>query len=193
MIPENITSTEPGDAPEFTALVDRLIVASIREYNIAQVCAIKINNWFDHKWLDYAGKGQTGKSPRKIADEDPMLESMLRTQTVVPPFKSKRVLHEHFFSTRTVDHPVFGKSLHDWEPTEGNAHNRMTHYSENGLFVWYTSNTKANQQGAIMAYRVQRKKVYTWFATVENRDGWRITKAKGVALQELEDLLASNH
>lgn len=176
----------------FLALVDQLIVATIREYNISHVCAIKINNWFDHKWLDYAGKGQSGKSPRAVASEDPMLESQLRTQTVVPPFKPKRVLNEHFFSTRETGHPVFGKSVHDWEPSEGNAANRMTYYSDNGLFVWYTSNTQANQQGAVMAYRVQNKKVYTWFATIENRGSWRITKAKGVALVELETLLEEN-
>lgn len=36
-----------------------------------------------------------------------------------------------------------------------------------------------------MAYRVQEDEVFTWYATVENNNGWAITKTKGIGLNEL--------
>ena len=40
-----------------------------------------------------------------------------------------------------------------------------------------------------MIYRSQDEKVHTWYATLENINGWKISKSKGVKLPELQMFL----
>ena len=37
-----------------------------------------------------------------------------------------------------------------------------------------------------MMYRVQDGEVHTWYATIQNHDGWKITNTKGIGLNELK-------
>jgi hypothetical protein len=83
---------------------------------------------------------------------------------------------------------MFEKGLRDWQRSTENQNNQITKKSENGLFIWYSSDTENNQQGSIMGYRVDNNAVDTWYLSVENRNGWTVTKTKGINRDDLNDL-----
>ncbi|HSE23811.1 MAG TPA: hypothetical protein VLB68_19230, partial [Pyrinomonadaceae bacterium] len=49
-----------NDDPQFVELVKQVISACVNESIPNKVFVIKIDNWFDHKWLGFSGKGRVG-------------------------------------------------------------------------------------------------------------------------------------
>ena len=99
------------------------------------------------------------------------------------------MIYEKFFRRKETDNKEFEKLLHTKKWSNDNIHNRIHKFTDNGLFLWYSSNTKTNQIGSLMVYRVQNDAVETWYATIENKDGWTISKTKGIDLSELRAYL----
>jgi hypothetical protein len=54
--PIKIKSLE-GDSVDFIHILEELINRLITRDDIAEIKLVRIRNWFDHKWLNYSGKG----------------------------------------------------------------------------------------------------------------------------------------
>ena len=179
--------TDEGDSLEFIRPLEELVNRLIVKDDIAEIKLVKIKNWFDHKWLNYSGKGIihfTGTlHPDQIA-----LRPFWREKITIPPFTPSRVISEIRYHRIQTGNRMFGQGLHDWQRSTDNQTNRITNQSDNGLFIWYSSETKKNQRGSIMGYRVDANVVDTWCVSVENRNGWTVTRTKGIARDELKDL-----
>ena len=80
---------------------------------------------------------------------------------------------------------MFEKSLHIIKDSNHNIHNRISMYTKNGLFIWYSSDTEPNQKGSLMIYRVQDDIVSTFYASFENNNGWKIKQTKDIPVSEL--------
>src|SRR5215510_10889155 len=52
--------TNPTDDPHFVELLKHLISRLVGETFPEQIFVMKIDNWFDHKWLNFSGKGRVG-------------------------------------------------------------------------------------------------------------------------------------
>ena len=190
-IPETLTEEQPGDAPEFLIVVDRLLIANVEKYEPHEVVIVRIDNWFDHRWLNYSGKAVVHfefSFPNRI---DAALDSQWREKVTVPPFHPNRVQRSQYFYTGSSTNPAIEKATHRWRTSNSNIHNRIADLTKNGLFVWYSSNTEVNQRGSIMLYRVQQGEVHTWYASLENKNGWKITRTKGIATEALNELLSA--
>src|SRR5207244_3454793 len=109
-----------------------------------------------------------------------------REKVTIPPFNPKRVLSSKFFKKQSTGNQRIKKKIHRFRSCFDNLHNRIEDYTADGLIVWYSSHSKENQRGSLMMYRVQDKQVHTWYATIENKNGWEITKTKGIGLNELK-------
>ena len=48
------------DDPEFVELVKHVIAGCVNDEFPRTIIVIKIDNWFDHKWLGFSGKGRVG-------------------------------------------------------------------------------------------------------------------------------------
>ena len=79
--------------------------------------------------------------------------------------------------------------MHTKRSSNDNIHNRIKYLTENGLFVWFSSQSKMNKRGSLMVYRVQGEEIETWYASFEERDKWEIIQSKGVDLNELKGYL----
>lgn len=174
-----------GDAPDFIHMVQEIMNRQAVRDDIAEIRVIRIKNWFDHKWLNYSGKRiihfEYNSHPDRVALEDTWNE-----KTTVPPFTPNRILSEGVFYRKGTNKK--GKTIHDWQRSTENQSNQIKSKVTDGLFIWYSSNTVKSQHGSIMSYRVKNENVDTWYASFENKSGWRVVKSKGINLDELKDL-----
>ncbi|MEP6360801.1 MAG: hypothetical protein ABJ287_00315, partial [Balneola sp.] len=76
---------QPDDNDQFISRVEVLIEKFILEKKPNSFYLIKIDNWFDKKWLGFSGKilGAVG-----IAKSD----------LTIPPFVPNRIIYEKFYS-----------------------------------------------------------------------------------------------
>ncbi len=177
---------EEGDAPEFIEMVNKIMEAMIFKYNVGEVAFVKIKNWFDHKWLNYSGKTVVLFDFHGLKGfYDSALENVWRDKITIPPFNPNRVIYSKFFRKKETGNRKIEKKIHQWRISTDNVHNRVVNYTTDGLLVWFSSNTAINQKGSLMVYRSQKDQVHTWYASLENIGEWRITKSKGVKLDEL--------
>src|SRR5579859_2168859 len=176
-----------GDSTDFIIILEEIVNRLIVNNDVAEIRVVRIKNWFDHKWLNYSGKGVT-HSTETFHPDHVVLSDFWKERITVPPFNPNRVLSEIRYHRSATGNKTFEKSLHNWQRSSDNQNNRIGDKSENGLFIWYSSETDKNQQGSIMAYRVDKDDVETWYANFQNKDGWRVTKAKGINIDELKDL-----
>src|SRR5690348_1625091 len=94
----------PNDDPHFIDLMCRAISAEL-EINAAQeVFVIRIDNWFDHKWLNFSGVGRVafGWNAGCRDNTDTALDEFRQQKTTFPPFSPNRIIAEHYF-TRAVE------------------------------------------------------------------------------------------
>jgi hypothetical protein len=178
---------EEGDAPEFIESINKIMGLFIFQYAVKEVVLVKIKNWFDHKWLNYSGKSIIPFGTGNLEGvSDVAWQDEWREKVTIPPFNPKRVLSSKFFQKQDTGNIRIQQKIHRFRSCFDNLHNRIEHYTSDGLIVWYSSNSKTNQRGSLMMYRVQDKQVYTWYATIEKNSGWDVTKTKGIELNELK-------
>ena len=116
---------------------------------------------------------------------DSSLNNEWREKITVPPFNPNRVLSETFFRIKPTKNKMIEKRLHITKESNNNIHNRISSYTKNGIFIWYSSNSELNQKGSLMIYRVQDEKVSTFYASFENNNGWKINQTKNIPVAEL--------
>jgi hypothetical protein len=193
MIKENqVIETEEKDAPEFIKMVDSMLESIVAKFSVKEVVFVKIKNWFDHKWLNFSGItvvpfefGWSNAFPNNI-----VLESVWRDKISIPPFKPSRVIYSRFYVTEVSENDNLRRPIHQNRHSNDNIHNSIADYTSDGLVLWFSSNSGPLQKGSLMVYRVQHAQVYTWYATIENINGWKLTKAKGISLDELRSYIA---
>lgn len=185
---EKEIKTEKGDSQEFIKIINKVMLGLVEKFQIEEVSLIRIKNWFDHKWLNYSGKSVV-QFHGGAGLFDSSLNNEWREKITVPPFNPNRVLSELFFRMVNTENKMFEKILHTTKDSNDNIHNRISKYTKNGLFVWYSSDTEVNQKGSLMVYRVQSDKVETFYASFENKNGWKIKQTKDISVSEMTDLL----
>jgi len=178
---------ENDDAPEFIEIINEIMGTLVFQYSIKEVVFVKIKNWFDHKWLNYSGKTVVPFYSFGLKNfPDVSLENVWRDKISIPPFNPNRVIYSKFFYKQPTGNKKIQKKIHKYRISNDNIHNRVEEYSSDGLLLWFSSNTILNQRGSLMVYRVQDDQVNSWYATIENKDGWDITKTKGIGINELK-------
>ena len=180
---------ESGDANDFIIDLNKIIGKLIDKKEINEVCLIRIKNWFDHKWLNYSGKSVVEfRGGGGLIDSS--LNNEWREKITVPPFNPNRVLSELFFRIEPTHNKLFEKNLYKKKESNENIHNRISAYTKNGMFVWYSSNTEINQKGSLMIYIVQDDNIKTFYVSFVNNNGWKINQTKNIFAAELENILS---
>lgn len=174
-----------GDAQDFIKSINKIMLGLIEKFKIKEVCLIRIKSWFDHKWLNYSGKSVVQFHGGGVVI-DAALNNEWREEITVPPFNPNRVLSETFFRIEQTENKMFEKPRHVLKDSNDNIHNRISIYTKNGLFIWYSSDTELNQKGSLMIYRVQDEIVSTFYASFENNKGWKIKQTKDIPVGELK-------
>jgi len=189
-------TAKPHDDPEFVELVRRLISGCVNEDFPARIFAIRIDNWFDHKWLGFSGIGRVGFGffGNYLVDMDTALDEFYQGQITLPPFSPKRVIEEYSFqrdesgdySSRDPRPYLHQRKL---APSAQNLQKRIVDRIDSSILVWFSSNTKQNLRGSIMVYEVKDFEVHPWYTGFAKGEDWRVMQTKGITPEQVHLLI----
>jgi hypothetical protein len=178
-----------GDDKTYLAAVCSLVASLANSQKPTDIYVIRVNKWFDRKWLRYSGSGRVafhGWDPIDTA-----LDSMWQEKLTFPPFNPKQIGTQLYWRKRS-DGSYGGspspRRIHKRQlrHSAGNLNNRVADFTDSGLFVWFTSETQNNAHGSILVYSVAGKDVSSWYASVKQENGWRIDKVDGIDRASVE-------
>jgi len=158
------------DDSDFIAQVEKIVSEILRRYNPAKLALIKIDNWFDWKWLGFSGKPIPYVAQWNLpSDRHP------KAQLRIPPFVPARIVSQRRFCA-----PDYRQiSSHD-------ARFRIVSEQEpNTALAWYSGNSRGNGRGALMVYLPTNGSYWPWYAELERGETWRICKTEGISTVEL--------
>jgi hypothetical protein len=165
--------SEDGDDPHFLHLVRLLIAAELKSLAPPEFFLVRIDNWFDDKWLRYSEMRR--KSPYAYA--------------TFPPFTPARVLKEWHFVRESSDGYALApapRTVHDCRRKQrADLQRRAGDFSPSALFVWFSSNSQVNGRGSLMVYRSNDSHVTSRYVSFDGNHDWRPSRAKGIALAQL--------
>ena len=185
---------EPNDDADFLRLLDLIISALIKASCPEEIYLIRIDNWFDHKWLKFSGIGRVGFFWEWRPEMDTSLDEFHQDNVTLPPFTPNRVTGEFYFVrsdsgnySASLSKPYVHqrKLAHSSE----NLHKRVAHVADSAVFVWMSSNTKANRRGSLMVYDVKGSEIQTWYVGLSKEDNWRVLQTKGIAQEQFQSLM----
>jgi hypothetical protein len=187
---------KPNDDPQFVELVSQVVSKLANDSSPEEIFVMKIDNWFDHKWLKFSGIGRVGFGSfgDYLFDRDTALDEFSQDQITFPPFSPNRVINQSYFlrgESGAYVFPTRARLVHQRKlaPSSEKLHKRVTDFADSAIFVWFSSNTKLNRRGSIMIYEVKRSEVHTWYASFSKAEEWRVLKTKGIMRGQVQSLM----
>ena len=185
------------DDNDFVALVRVLVGSLLSGLNPEQVWIIEVNNWFDHKWLNYSGYGIIANwmfagvpSSDFLSNRlDSVKAEFFRDKTTFPPFSPDRVLGQWSYvksGNEYVEAPL-PDLPHGTQKAKSaaNLNRRIEDFSRNACFIWYSGNTLKNGRGSLMVYSAKDAHVDSWFAAFDRNPVWTLAQTKGISRGEV--------
>lgn len=158
----------PDDDVSFVSLVQRIVNGAVLVYTPQEVFALKVDNWFDHKWLRFS------------KESSPILISG-KSKTVLPPFDPHRIRHQHRFILRVKGDGYSlegsGMPIHLYRKLRrGIKPRQMIAKFPSAVIFWYSGNTKQNDRGSLMLYSHSidpEREAARWFASFAKKKDWK--------------------
>src|ERR1043165_2302116 len=88
--------TNATDDPAFVELLKHLIGQLVGGEFPEQIFVMKIDNWFDHKWLNFSGIGSVRFDDFRL-EIDTALDEFSEGKVACPPLAPNRVIGEFYF------------------------------------------------------------------------------------------------
>lgn len=187
---------QPGltDDNDFVELLNSLLTKLVTSRPPQQLWVIQIDNWFDHKWLGFSGKGIVDFNWHGMAGRfDAALDEFYQEKLTFPPFTPNRVLSQWSFELNgnaLVEAPLVRLPHASERRSSGaNLQRRVDELASGALFLWFSANTIKNDRGSIMVYDTRSQDVVSWFASFVKKSSWRLQLTKGVNLEHVSSLL----
>lgn len=175
----------PSDSPTFIQTIQSLINAAAALESAQSVRIIRIDNWFDHKWLYFSGKslGAIGLHKRRIT---------------IPPFHPNRVENETLYQWNAAashyQQTDIKQSIHIKQWSSENFQRLAPRIlGENAVAAWFSSRSAQDARGSLMVYST-RGEPSAWFASFAEDQSWTPHKLKHISREQINHLLhAANH
>lgn len=174
---------EKNDNKNFIAALNGFVDQLTNDLEPAEIYMIRINEWFDHKWLGYSGRGiiQFPYSEPYILAK---LDKRFLDRLTFPPFNPNQVRAEHYWKLENSGdyngtekpHCIYNQKL---KYNSYNWHNLVESVSSSGVFVWFSSNSESSGNGSIMVYAIEGVDIQTWYASFSEESGWEIENEIG--------------
>jgi hypothetical protein len=144
--------TNTTDNSDYVQNVSTVISDRVSKWKPSDLFITKIDNWFDDKWVKFSGT---------IMHEI----SVWREEVTVPPFHPNRVDSSEFYKLEKGDYlkQENKKPLHIRQTSTQNIKREITDFSKDGLFIWYSGNTKTNDKGSVMGYLVKENDCFIFY------------------------------
>lgn len=192
MLPEIVAGKT--DDTGFVALVNTLVHGLTKDHVYEHVWLIQIDNWFDHKWLRFSGRGTVDfQFPAFMNTYDAAIDEFYQDKLTFPPFSPNRVAGQWSYSRvgdryeesplALLPHPTVRRR------SEMNLQRRVQQFSRSACFIWYSANTAKNGRGSVMVYVVATDEVQSWFAAFNRKAEWKLNMVKGTNLVYVQRLL----
>ena len=167
----------PSDDPGYIDAIARLIGGAAGSEQINDVRVFKIDNWFDHKWLQFSGN---------IAYN----VGVWQKRTTVPPFVPNRVVWQgHYLKGEHQGELGLsgpGESIHVLGRSAANLSRRIADIVPSSGLFWFSGNSGPDGRGCLMGYLpTAEQKLWCWYVGLERRDGWKIARRHGIQPYEL--------
>jgi hypothetical protein len=148
------------DSPQFIKHVENAI-SGIAKLNTSDgLIIVKIDNWFDWKWLHY--------------------------RSTVPPFVPNHVVWQRQFDLPSGKNVRSQTELHIGASGLGATKRRIAVIAPSKSLVWYSGKSESTGHGAMMAY-IPREEVYwCWYASFLSNSSWRPSEMRGISRSELK-------
>jgi hypothetical protein len=182
----------PGDADDDVAFLSNmsgLLARLIAERTPEIVCAVRIDKWFDHKWLRYSGQGRIGFEGVGLS-HDTALDAFWQEKLTFPAFNPKQVALQVGWqrtSAGTYEALRSDKLPHkkDRRHSAANLQNRVASYTDSGVFMWFSGRSKSNGKACVMVYGVQGSAEESWYASFDGARRWVVDRARGIDRETL--------
>jgi hypothetical protein len=182
------------DDPQFVMLLKSLVRGLIEEDAPQELWIMKIDDWFDRKWLRFSGIGTVDfQFPAFMNRYDAALNEFYQDKLTFPPFTPNRVLGQWSFMRiddhyaeaplRVLPHPS------QKQPGEANSHRRFEDFGRSARFVWYSAEALANGRASVMVYKARANRVEARFAAFSRQQGWKLHATKGTSRDDVQRML----
>ena len=165
----------PDDAPAFIEEVQALTTGLLRTYAPVSLIVIKIDNFFGWRWLRFSGKWLG-------------LLSVRNKKLNVPPFVPNRVVSQKTFVGPTYDEASIAEPIHVKTEGRNGLRRYIADVAHDALIVWYSGNSSASGQGALMSYVPNSDDYWPIYVRWANRGSWRVVEAVEITAQVVERL-----
>lgn len=165
----------PEDAPEFLARVET-VATRIAMLRPRHIYVIRIDNWFGKRWIGFAGKIAGAAGVRFHED------------LVLPPFVPNRVVEQTCYELSAADGYVAvgpGAPIHLRQSSTDNLERKVSLLYPDAALLWFSSKSKTNARGTILAYVPSSQGHVAWFAELGGVPGWHPTELTGITASEL--------
>jgi len=183
-------SFEPSedDAPAFLERVRHIVSGAVRTHRTDEVYIVRIDNWFDRKWLGFSGIGKF-EFPGGWWRFETALYEVRKDKLTLPPFTLNRVRSRRRFiwnayAGRFVRAHLRHR-LHFGRPSCKNLNEPISRIGPAVTFVWYSGNTAKNDRGSLMIYVHRNDLCVAWHASMTQGSQWRPTAVTGLSREEL--------
>tara|TARA_R110002073_G_scaffold220418_3_gene380625 strand:+ start:24 stop:611 length:588 start_codon:yes stop_codon:yes gene_type:complete len=167
-----------SDNPDFILNCEKIILNRIEQWNPTDIFVIRIDNWFDEKWMEYSGNITSGLS-------------IWKGKTTIPPFHPNRVENSDFYqkSAQLYVKKENRNNVHVYQESKDNLKRYISEFTGNGLFIWYSGNSKINAIGSLMCYLVRESECHPLFITLSEKKKWNVSQTKGIQLKSVQLIL----
>ncbi|MFZ0061666.1 MAG: hypothetical protein WAL47_06480 [Pyrinomonadaceae bacterium] len=175
---EYMITFEPSENIDhsFVAIVEQILDNTLQLHQPAEVYVVQIDNWFDHKWLEF--------DTSRIDTDD----LGWRAKLMLPPFEPSRVVSQLSFKKHSPAPLLYEASSSN--PLHLLSSNRsLAQICSSGAFVWYSYVGNRSDQGSLMVYLNDDGKGSAWYASFTKNPDWQVNKMKGVSKRELTELM----
>jgi hypothetical protein len=180
--------TRDGDDRRFLRLLARVTQAA--DASVHHLVVIRVDNWFDHKWLRFSGIGRVPYQWITVNHPGVALDPFSQEHLTFPPFSPRRILGEDVW-TRDGDEPLKHR-VHRRRRTHSswNLQRRVADFSNSIVATWFSSRTEDNGQGSIMQYASHAGRLEAWYASLRRGgSSWRLHHVKGAERARIENIV----
>lgn len=175
-------SPQSTDDSNFIKNINLILQDRIDLWKPKELYLTRINNWFDQKWYLFAG---TAMHEIAFWKEEPI---------IVPPFHPNRVESSEFYQYQEGSYlqQELSTPLHIIQPSINNLKRKINSFSNDGLFIWYTSQSEKNGNGALLCYCIREDTCRSFYVSFNKNKLWQPSIVKGLPFSEIQRIIDKN-
>lgn len=179
----NLIDVQSNDDKGFVEKTNIILNNFIKSWSPKETFLIKIDNWFDDKWLSFKGTKQ-----HNLAFWDWTSENI-----TFPPFHPNRVFFEKKWRRfdNNYQEEALKSPIHLIQESEENFKRKIIKNCKNTLICWFSDNTILNTRGSIMIYFIQNQEVIPFYIELKNNANWKVSKTKAISSKFINQIINS--